>query len=129
MKRILLFLSVIIILFLAARCSPLAWKKFREDRVILNDVGKANQAYFKQITKASEYLSTIPNRAKLPSFSVAVGHQGKLIWSEAVGFEDMKKEVTATVNTQYRIGSTSKAVTSVLTARLHQKGLIDLEKT
>ncbi len=128
MKRILLFLSFITILFLASRCSPLAWKKFREDRVVSNDVGIAEKAYSRQITKASQYLATIPNNAKLPSFSVAVGHKGKVIWSEAVGFEDIKKEVPATVKTQYRIGSTSKAVTSVLTVRLHQKGLIDLEK-
>ncbi len=48
-----------------------------------------------------------------PALSVAVGMDGKLVWASASGLANMDDEIEATPATAFRIGSTSKAVTSV----------------
>jgi CubicO group peptidase (beta-lactamase class C family) len=58
---------------------------------------------------------------------VAVGHQGKLIWSAAVGYQDLDQRIPATPKTQYRIGSSSKAVTATGVARAVDQGFIELD--
>jgi serine beta-lactamase-like protein LACTB len=63
-----------------------------------------------------------------PSISVAVGYQGKLLWSGSVGYRDLDQPLAADSKTLYRIGSTSKALTATTLARLHQQGLIELDR-
>ncbi len=90
--------------------------------------GITNQAYATQIKEARAQLAQIPGKLNTPSFSVAVGIKGQIVWSEAIGHQDIKAGIAATPQTQYRIGSSSKAVTSTLAARLYQKGLLDLDQ-
>ena len=68
-------------------------------------------------------------QAKLnaPSLSAAVAIDGQLVWSGAVGWSDISGEMPATPDTIYRIGSTSKAITATVLARLVSKGSIDLD--
>ena len=87
----------------------------------------SDPAYKLQIDKATTLLTSIGEDKKLPSFSVAVGHQGKIIWSAAVGYQDMDAGIIATPKTQYRIGSTSKAVTTTGVARAVDDHKIQLE--
>jgi CubicO group peptidase (beta-lactamase class C family) len=83
--------------------------------------------YSEQITGASAYLKTIPEKINVPSFSVAVGLKGSVIWSETIGYQDIKSNIPASPNTIYRIGSTSKAVASTLVAKIFEEGGIDLD--
>lgn len=46
--------------------------------------------------------------------SVAVSHNGKLIYSKSTGFSDFENKVKANETTKYRIGSISKTFTTVL---------------
>lgn len=89
--------------------------------------GVENVRYSEQIAEARAYLKTIPDKINVPSFSVAVGLNGSVVWSEAVGFQNIKNKTSASPNTIYRIGSTSKAVTSTLVAKIFEEGGIDLE--
>lgn len=63
-----------------------------------------------------------------PSLSAAIAIEGKLVWSAAVGWADLDKEVLATPHTLYRIGSTSKPVTGTLLARLVDQGVVALDQ-
>ena len=72
-------------------------------------------------------MKTIPEKINVPSFSVAVGLKGSVIWSETIGYQDIKSNIPASPNTIYRIGSTSKAVTSTLVAKIFEEGGIDLD--
>jgi len=63
-----------------------------------------------------------------PSFSAAVAHRGDILWAGASGFANVEREIPARLDTRYRIGSTSKAVTATLTARMREAGLIDLDE-
>ena len=91
------------------------------------NVGVTDGQYLNEIAEAQKYLKSIPKALNVPSFSVAVGIKGEIVWSEAIGLRNIQNKVEATTNTIYRIGSTSKAVTSTLAAKLFEEGLLDLE--
>lgn len=64
-----------------------------------------------------------------PSLSIAIGQGSELVWNNAIGYADIVKNQKATPLNQYRIGSTSKAVTSVGLGLLIDEGKISLKDT
>ena len=65
--------------------------------------------------------------AKSPGFSVAVGLDGKIIWSEGFGFADLEANKPVTTQTLFRIGSVSKPLTAAGLMVLVEKGKLDLD--
>ncbi|HTF97411.1 MAG TPA: serine hydrolase domain-containing protein [Cellvibrio sp.] len=63
-----------------------------------------------------------------PAISAAVAIDGKITWAGAVGWANIETRQPATADTRFRIGSTSKAVTATLLARMVQEGKIELDK-
>ncbi len=63
-----------------------------------------------------------------PAMSAAVAVGGEVVWAGATGFVDLKSEERPSPETQFRIGSTSKAVTASALARLVDQGKIDLDE-
>jgi CubicO group peptidase (beta-lactamase class C family) len=63
----------------------------------------------------------------LPSLSVAVSKDGKLVYAGAHGSADLENEVLATVTTVYPLGSITKPVTAVAALRLAAQGALDLD--
>ncbi|XOV89924.1 MAG: serine hydrolase domain-containing protein [Pseudomonadota bacterium] len=63
----------------------------------------------------------------VPALSVAVSQDGELVWAGSVGWADINRRIPATPDTVFRIGSTSKAVTGTVLARLVDRGLVDLD--
>jgi CubicO group peptidase (beta-lactamase class C family) len=82
-----------------------------------------------EIATATNRLIRARDSLNVPSVSAAVGHEGKLIWNSAVGYADLEKRIPATPQTIYRLGSTSKAVTSTLIMRLAHQGMIQVDDT
>lgn len=66
-------------------------------------------------------------RHGLPALSVAVAHDGKIVWAAASGWADLESRTPASLATRYRIGSTSKAVSATALARLVDKGTMRLD--
>jgi len=62
-----------------------------------------------------------------PGISAAVAIDGKLVWAGGAGWADLVAGKPINKNTQFRIGSTSKALTSTLLARLVQENVLDLD--
>jgi serine beta-lactamase-like protein LACTB, mitochondrial len=77
--------------------------------------------------KADELLKTIRERTLAPSVSAAILVDGELVWAGAVGYADIDQRIPATPQTAYRIGSSSKAVTSVAMGILLDQGKVDLD--
>ena len=77
--------------------------------------------------KADELLKIIRERTHAPSVSAAMLVDGEIVWAAAVGFADLDRQVPATPQTAYRIGSSSKAVTSVAMGILLDQGKVDLD--
>lgn len=62
-----------------------------------------------------------------PGISAAVGIDGELVWVGTAGWADVENALAVAANTQFRVGSTSKAITATGLARLLEQHLIDLE--
>lgn len=87
----------------------------------------ANAASLPEVT--SQVRSNIVNdfAAKVPGLSVAVAHDGKIIWSEGFGFADLVAKKPVTPQTLFRIGSVSKPLTAAGLMLLVEKGKVDLD--
>lgn len=72
--------------------------------------------------------SAINNKVgRPPGMAVAVAVDGKLVWAEGFGLADLEQCVPATPKTKFRIGSTSKPLTSAAAALLYEQGRLDLD--
>jgi len=62
----------------------------------------------------------------VPGLSVAIVKDGKVIFSEGFGYQDVQKRRRATADTVYEIGSTTKAFTALLATQAAQEGKLSL---
>lgn len=58
----------------------------------------------------------------IPSLSVAVAKDGRVIWEEAFGYADIERSVPATTRTRYPIASVSKPLTATALMVLVEQG-------
>jgi CubicO group peptidase (beta-lactamase class C family) len=84
--------------------------------------------YTAQARTAQKVLEAARQSMDTPALSAAVSIDGALVWSSATGFADMETRRPVDATSRFRLGSTSKAVTSVAVGTLLDKGLIDLDK-
>jgi len=79
----------------------------------------------------SAYLDQrIPDLMKkyaIPGVSIALIHDGELVWSGAYGYADLAQERKMTVDVVCRAESISKSVTAWGVMRLVEQGLVDLD--
>jgi CubicO group peptidase (beta-lactamase class C family) len=64
---------------------------------------------------------------RVPAMTVAVVRDGDTLFSEAFGVADRERELPATRETLFRIGSVSKALSSVALGRMVARGLVSLD--
>lgn len=77
---------------------------------------------------AQQLLLTQQKKVAAPGYTAAVAIGGKTVWAGSVGWADISEKVAMTTNTQLRIGSTSKALTSTALARLVASKKMDLDE-
>jgi len=65
--------------------------------------------------------------AKYPSLTVAIQRDGKIVYQQAFGFENVKSSTRATLQTQYHVASVTKVFTASLAVMLHYQGVIHLD--
>jgi CubicO group peptidase (beta-lactamase class C family) len=63
---------------------------------------------------------------KIPSVSLAIIDNGKIVLSKAYGFADIGKKRPATINTLYQVASISKSVNALGVLKLVQEGKLSL---
>jgi serine beta-lactamase-like protein LACTB len=63
----------------------------------------------------------------LPGLSVAVGVGGDIVWAEGFGWADLEKQVPVAPGMRFRIGHTSKSLTSAAAGVLFEKGRLRLD--
>ncbi len=64
---------------------------------------------------------------KLPSLSIALIDDQKVVWAAGFGVQDVAKQISATPQTVYRVGSVSKLFTDVAVMQLVEEGKLDLD--
>ncbi|WP_134090058.1 serine hydrolase [Olivibacter sp. XZL3] len=77
-----------------------------------------NQTTDKRLTDIDSIFNKVLRDYRLAGFSVAVVQGDSLIYSKGFGYRDYEKRLPATPNTLYAIGSSSKAFTAALVAKL-----------
>jgi CubicO group peptidase (beta-lactamase class C family) len=65
---------------------------------------------------------------RLPSISVAVARDGRIIWEEAFGWADSERRVPATPHTMYSLASISKPFTATGLMILKERGRVELDR-
>ncbi|MBQ4805178.1 beta-lactamase family protein [Aquimarina sp. MMG015] len=79
------------------------------------------------LKKADSILKAIYTKLDAPAVSIAVGQNNKVIWSNVIGYQDIEDKTLADLTTKFRIGSTSKAVTSLGIGVLLQNNKLNLD--
>jgi len=64
----------------------------------------------------------------VPGLSLAIAHEGALVFANGYGFADMENFVAAKADTVYRLASVSKAMTAVLALQLAERGALELDE-
>jgi CubicO group peptidase (beta-lactamase class C family) len=103
---------------------PFGWVDLPETRPYTE--GEVAPGYQAAADHARDLLHNHVNTINVPAFSAAIAVDGKLIWSAATGYADLEQEQKVTPNTLFRIGSTSKAITGILFARMVDDQLINI---
>jgi CubicO group peptidase (beta-lactamase class C family) len=78
-------------------------------------------------TRATARLEEARAELGAPALSAAVSVDGEVVWAGVVGYADLARLTPATLDTTFRIGSTSKAVTAVAMATLIAADEVDLD--
>lgn len=116
------------------------YPKFAEDRPWMRPLGwlelpdqhpytesEVATGYSGAADRARDILQDHLQEINVPAFSAAVAVNGKLVWSAAAGYADLQQRHKATPSTLFRIGSTSKAVTGTLFARMIDDSLVNAD--
>jgi CubicO group peptidase (beta-lactamase class C family) len=87
----------------------------------------ASAATLPQVVKEARSSILTDFAPKVPGLSIAVAEDGKIIWSEGIGYADLDAKKPVTPQTLFRIGSVSKSVTAAGLMLLVEKGKVDLD--
>jgi serine beta-lactamase-like protein LACTB, mitochondrial len=85
--------------------------------------------HVQQVAEARRLTREMMAESGTPGVSVAVGVNGRLLWSEGFGWADLELKVPVTALTKFRVGSVSKPMTAVALALLVDEGRLDLDST
>ncbi|ELR72824.1 Serine beta-lactamase-like protein [Fulvivirga imtechensis AK7] len=87
-----------------------------------------DSAFVSAVDGANKMLAEARKELQAPAISVAVGIGNKLVWARAKGYKDIDKQDPADIKTVFRIGSVSKAITSVALGKLLEQQKLQLDK-
>ncbi|MDA8018846.1 MAG: beta-lactamase family protein [Thermoanaerobaculia bacterium] len=76
---------------------------------------------------AMDLLLDAKRDLRAPAVSAALSLDGRTVWAGAVGFADLESRRPATLETRFRLGSTSKSITSVALGTVLGGGELDLD--
>ena len=108
---------MLIVLFSLTNCSN------SDDRLYYD------KNYTKEIKAGREDFAFYMARNYIPGASIAIAKDGKLIYSEALGYASKELEVPASRKTKFRIGETSEIFTALAYQRMVEDGLFQSDST
>lgn len=75
-----------------------------------------------------KYISEEMEKYHVPGVSIALVDDQKIIWAEGFGFADRERQIPATAETVYQLGSITKPVTATAAMKLVEEGNLDLDR-
>ncbi len=92
--------------------------------------GIITNAQTTKIEAIDEFIGQMYNSLEyIPSISIGVIHNGKIVHQKAYGYRDVKNKEPAETSTQYYIASTTKSFTALAATILEERGLLDFNKS
>lgn len=76
---------------------------------------------------ARELVQTFMTQHGVPGLSIAVGVDGRIVWSEGFGYANLEHRIPVTRLTRFRSGSVAKALTSTAASVLYEQGKLDYD--
>lgn len=127
LKKWLLGILIIVVVIIASAAAYLLSISVGRPVEPPQPVSVVHQPEFSDASsQAVNWLNALYRENKIPSISAAVGVDGKLVWSGAMGFADLDKKTPVDTHYLYRVGSISKSITAVAAMRLNEKRLLDI---
>ncbi|WP_425391294.1 serine hydrolase domain-containing protein [Ekhidna sp.] len=91
--------------------------------------GTEDPMYYDAIHASKLHLDSIVQISESPSLSIAVMIQGKMAFTYVLGFQDLEKLIPADTSTKYRVGSVSKALSSLGLAKMVEDETLNLDSS
>jgi CubicO group peptidase (beta-lactamase class C family) len=82
----------------------------------------------KRLAGLDTFVAKILKDWHAPGVSIAVVEKGKVIYTGGFGYRDVDKKLPVTENTQFGIGSCTKAFTASMLGMLQKDGVVDFDK-
>ncbi|MBC3759161.1 beta-lactamase family protein [Hyunsoonleella sp. SJ7] len=83
--------------------------------------------YTDHIKKAKNILKQRSQKFHAPGYSISVGVNNEVVWSEVYGYANLENQSPLTIRSKFPIGSLSKPLTATATMKLCEDGVIDLQ--
>lgn len=87
----------------------------------------ASSTFAEEAAAVRAIAAELMTEAGLPGLSIAVGVDGRIVFSQGFGYADLENRVPVTPLTRMRIGSVSKPVTAAAIGLLYEQGRLDLD--
>jgi CubicO group peptidase (beta-lactamase class C family) len=95
--------------------------------VIAEPVVPATHPYREAVQRLESWIALEVKAKGLPALSIALIDDQRILWARGFGFADPKRQVPATADTVYRVGSVSKLFTDLAIMQLVEQGRLDLD--
>jgi len=113
---------IIVVLFLIFSCAVAA---LAQD---LSKLTRPEEAGFssERLARITQFFQGEVDRGALPGVVVIVARSGKVVYRQAIGFQDREKKTPMKADAVFRIFSMSKPITTVAVMLLAEEGKIDV---
>ena len=81
-----------------------------------------------ELAAVRAYIEEKVSHGIVPSLTIAMSRNGKLVWSESFGYADLESRRRATPDTIYKLASLSKPITATALLTLVDRGLVELDR-
>lgn len=95
--------------------------------IVVADPPQREVDYSAALEKLESVIAFQIREKDVPAFSISLVDGEDLVWAKGFGFQDSEKQVPATAETIYRVGSVSKLFTDIAVMQLEEQGSIDLD--
>src|SRR5579862_6437913 len=97
-------------------------------RVVLAWILLSAPAFADQFDSVRDFIRSRMTERQVPSITVAVARDGKILWEEGFGWADRENRVAANEHTMYSLASITKTFTGTALMTLVEKKRIDLDR-
>ncbi len=118
-KQILLIVSILILQFSCKR---------DENKEVIQQNNITHNTYSLKKTKLDSLFEAVGKGDKFMG-SIALSYNGAIIYTNAIGFDDIETEKMSTIDSKYRIGSISKVFTASLVFIAIEENKLNLKQT